>query len=46
MDEDYETVTVTIRMEVKPGADLEPIATAMVNAAESMANVLAAWWDA
>lgn len=43
MDEDYETVTVVLKMEVRPGTDMAAVAADLVTAAERDSNVLAAW---
>lgn len=46
MSEDrYQRVTVTIVMEVLPGTDPGPAVNAMIEAAESRDDVLAAWED-
>lgn len=43
MDEDYEVISIVVKMEVRPGTDTDPILTAMTKAAESVDGVLAAW---
>lgn len=41
--DDYEVITLTVKMETKPDTDPDLILTAMTHAAESVDGVLAAW---